>query len=459
MTVDQATTVICDAEVDGAVVDVVVEAGRIRAIGRDLRCRGMSVVDAGRGALIRGLHDHHLHLLAMAAADRSLDVAPAAGPTEFDAALRAARRDGTWLRVVGYEDRHGPLDRARLDRLAPGRMVRVQHRSGAAWVVSTPGLAAIGVTSDDGWLHRVDAELGRRWAGEGAPDLAPVGQRLAAFGVTGVTDATPFTDSGGFALLAAARTAGDLPQRVVVTGGPALAEAAVPPGLGRGGLGSGPVKVVVADHAVPSPDELIAAFRRARRAGRPVAVHCVTRLGLVLALTAWEAVGAVAGDRIEHGSVVPVELIAPIAALGIAVVTQPAFVRARGDRYLDEVEADDRSHLYRCATLIDAGVGVGGSTDAPFGPADPWLAMQAAVDRRTATGQVVGPGESVTPRQALDLFGGPPDAPGAARRPLAVGDPADVVLVDGPLAGVLADLSADRVRATWIAGRLCHGTQ
>lgn len=455
-----SVTTIVGAEVGGRSADVRIEDGWVVALGDDLPRAGTEVIDAGGGALIPGLHDHHLHLLAMGAAERSLDVAGAVDAAGFDAALGEALAAGVqddghgarpWLRVVGYDERHGPLDAARLDRLAPGRRVRVQHRSGAAWVVSSAGLAAVGVTSTDGWVHRADDDLGRRWSDE-PPDLAGVGRRLAALGVTGVTDATPFADAGGLALLAAARADGAIPQRVMATGGPLLADLPPPPGLVQG-----PVKVVVADDALPSPDALATALRAARGAGRPVAVHCVTRVGLVLALAAWREVGAMPGDRIEHGSVVPVELLGELAELGLVVVTQPAFVWAHGDRYLADVEPDDVAHLYRCGSLDAAGIGVAASTDAPFGPADPWLAMRTAVDRRTASGHHLGASEAVTPTRALEAFLGALDDPAGPPRRVEVGAPADLCLLDAPLDRVLADLSAPGVVGTWIAGRRVAG--
>jgi len=455
------TTTILDAEVDGVVLDVRVEQGHIARMERELPRSGTRLVRAGGAALLPGLHDHHLHLLAMAAGRTSVDVGPASDPHGFDRSLRAAhgvRAPQQWLRVVGYDECHGPLDRFRLDHLAPSRPVRVQHRSGAAWILSSAGLAAIGEHSaagehsDDGWIHRSDTELGRRWPGDDPPELAPVGRHLAALGVTGVTDATPFTDPGGFALLAAARQRGDLPQHLRVMGGPALAGTAAPTGLEQG-----PVKIVVADDALPSPDQLAASFTTARRAGRVVAVHCVTRVGLVLALAAWEEVGSVPGDRIEHASVVPLELIGRIAALQLQVVTQPAFIHARGDRYLAEVELDDQPHLYRCGSLLARGIGVGGSTDAPFGPSDPWLAIRTAVDRRTSAGRVVGPDEAIDAARALATFLSPLDAPGGCRRSVTPGVMADLCLLAGPLADALHAPSADHVRATWIGGTLAHG--
>lgn len=448
---------VTDAEVGGARVDVRIELGRIAAIGPDLTRPDEATVSAGGAVLLPGLHDHHLHLLAMAAARRSIDATALPDATTFDAALADAHRataPGRWLRVVGVDDRHGPLGAGRLDRLAPGRPVRVQHRSGAAWALSTAALEAVGPepAPPDGWIHRRDEQLRARWAAlDDPPDLAPVAERLAALGITGVTDATPFTDPVGLDLLAAARRAGHLPQRVMATGAPVLAGRPQPPELEQG-----PVKVVVEDHALPSPDELAAAFRSARDAGRPVAVHCVTRAALVLALVAWQEVGPRPGDRIEHGAVIPLELLRSIRELGLIVVTQPGFVHARGDRYLRDVEPDDRPHLYRCGTLLAAGIAVAGSTDAPFGPDDPWLAMRTAVERTTASGRSLGPDEAVAPPVALDRFLAPLTAPGGPPRTVHVGAPADLVLLDRPLAAALAEPSPSLVRTTWIGGMVVH---
>ncbi len=449
-------TTVVGAEVDGARADIRFEEGRITRIGPPSSTAGTQVVRADGGALLPGLHDHHLHLLALAARDRSLDVGPAADDADFDRRLRARHRElpaGAWLRVVGYDESHGPLGPGRIDALAPGRPVRVQHRTGAAWMLSGAGAAAAGVEPSADWRFRDDEHLGRAWADDDPPDLAAVSARLAAYGVTGVTDATPFGGTEGFALLAAARARGDLSQRIMVTGGPALADRPVPEGLDRG-----PVKVVVADHDLPDPDRLAGWFRAAHRAGRPVAVHCVTRVALVLALAAWERAGSIDGDRIEHGSVVPLELVDAVADLGVQVVTQPGFVLAHGDRYLRTVEADDRPHLYRCGTLLDAGVAVAGSTDAPFGPDDPWLGIRAATDRRTRAGALLGPDEAVPPRTALDSFLGPLRRPGGPPRTLEVGGPADLCLLDGPLDRVLADPSSRHVVATWIGGVPVHGS-
>ena len=50
----------------------------------------------------------------------------------------------------------------------------------------------------------------------------------------------------------------------------------------------------------------------------------------------------------------PPELAEWIARLGLTVVTQPSFVRERGDSYLRDVDAADRAWLYRCRGALDA---------------------------------------------------------------------------------------------------------
>ena len=128
--------VVRDAEVDGVRVDVAVDGERIAAVVPAGTARAEHTIDAGGGALIPGLHDHHLHLLALAAAATSVACGPPAvtGRRALADGLGAADRTlapSAWLRGVGYhESVAGDLDRHTLDALVPTRPCRVQHRSG-----------------------------------------------------------------------------------------------------------------------------------------------------------------------------------------------------------------------------------------------------------------------------------------------------------------------------------------
>ena len=139
------------------------------------------------------------------------------------------------------------------------------------------------------------------------------------------------------------------------------------------------------------------------------------------------------------------------------MVTNPGFVHERGDRYLIEVDADDLPHLYPCRSLIEAGIPVGGSTDAPFGHPDPWRDIAAAIERRTAGGEPLGVREAVSPERALALFLTRPEAPGRRARRVAVGAPADLVVLDGPLSQVLEDPSSQPRRGHGHRRRCRHG--
>jgi predicted amidohydrolase YtcJ len=433
-----------DAEIDGERRDVRVVDGRIAEIGRGLD--GGPALDARGGALLPGLHDHHLHLLALAAALDSVRCGPpeVTGPAALRAALAAATPRAGWVRGVGYhESVAGPLDRHALDAWCGGARVRVQHRSGALWCLSSAAVDALGLDAGadapgverdgrgraTGRLFGLDAWLRERLPPAPAPDLAPVARMLAARGVTGATDATPDNDAGALARFAA------LPLRVVAMG---------PLGLATDGAH----KIVLREHALPDPDVLAERVRRAHDEHRPVAIHCVTRTELVLAAAALRAAGARADDRIEHGSVAPPEAVALLAALGVTVVTQPNFLLERGDAYLAEVEPRDRPWLYRCRGLLEAGVALGGGTDAPFGAPDPWRAMRAAVDRRSAAGAALGEREALSPERALALFTTAPEAPGGAPRRVVRGAPADLCLLARPWKQARDRLDASDVAAT-----------
>ncbi|MCU1455185.1 MAG: amidohydrolase [Acidimicrobiales bacterium] len=455
--------------VEGATVDVHVDGGVVSAIGRDLAADPTAErIDGAGRPLIPGLHDHHIHLLATAASSRSLRVGPAdvVDAAGLARALRAAVSEAgpeAWVRATGYHDAvAGPLDRWALDRIVGDHPVRVQHRSGALWILSSAACRSVGLddrTSDggpegverdaegrpNGRLLRLDRWLRERLPETAAPDLAALALRLNRLGVVGVTDASAVETPEELARLADASST----LHVQATGGVALAGATFPAGVDRG-----PVKVVLDDHDLPALEDLIAWFATAHRHERNVAVHCVSRLSLVFALAAWDEGGARPGDRVEHGSVIPRELVSRLAHHRLTVVTQPGFVAERGDQYLADVDPADLDDLYRCRTLLDAGVPVAGSTDAPYSEPDPWAAMVAAIRREAPSGRVLGPAERVRAEQALDLFMGPLDAPGGPPRRVAVGQPADVALLSGPLEQALNGPSAEAVALTVRAGRI-----
>jgi predicted amidohydrolase YtcJ len=463
--VTRGELVIRDAEVEGQPgLDVRIADGRVTEIGPHLP-RAASEIDARGGAVIPGLIDHHIHLLATAARANSLALDDVRSAEDFANRLRAfaaVRPAGAWLRATGYHERMaGLLDRHDLDALAPDQPVRVQHQTGSLWMLNSRALALVerGETpeglerSDDheanGRLWRGDAWLAER-IGKTAPDLAPLGAQLAAAGVTGAMDASVTTDADSAATLADAVRTGALPLRLGLMSGGALTAP------DDGAFAVGPLKILLDDHDLPPLNEIVHRIGQARAWGRRVAVHCVTAAELALTLAAFGMAGAVHGDRIEHGGVIPAEAIAVIAQLGLTVVTQSAFVFERGDRYRAEVPAIEHDDLYRSASLIRAGIPVAGSSDAPYATPDPWTAMRAAVERETRGGETLGPSERLSPAQTLALYLGDFADPGGSSRRVAPGARADLCLLKTPLGTALKTLSSDLVAATLVGGRIVH---
>lgn len=453
----------------GTVADVRIAGPSVIAIDSDLPALpGEAVLEACGAALLPGLHDHHLHLLALARSLESLRCGPPEISTEEQLLQRLAERAGSgpdgdagWIRGIGYhESVAGDIDRTWIDRVVPHRPVRIQHRSGRLWIVNSCGLARLvqggaqpGTPPQAGALatgRLFDADQWLRVRlGGSPPALSQVSTLLASFGITGITDASARNSHDEFRHFLAASGQGELLQQAIVMGDASLDSTA-----DFGAVRRGPTKIYLREAALPALDALCASIARSHAADRAVAVHCVTEAEAVFAITALATAGSRPGDRIEHASVAPPEVMALLAEHALTVVTQPNFVRERGDAYLVDVAARDRPWLYRGRGFLDAGVALAAGSDAPFGDPNPWLAMQAAVDRRTPSGQVLGEAEALSPEDALALFSGDPMAPGRRCPPLARGSPADLCLLDRAWSAARTDLAAVQVVATLQNGRL-----
>lgn len=449
---------------DGAIVSIGTPGAVRRGMGaaERLHVRGAT--------LLPGLIDPHVHVAGMAADRLELDCGRAASVGELLRAIRAAHRRlgrGDWLRGAGLDETAlGRLPTAsELERVAPGRPIRLRHRSRHASVVSAAGLARLAGLVPDRHANGTGLVVGREAAIARAtgphPEaamvaaLGAVGAAVARRGVTTLGDASPRSAAAArrFArLLDAAR----LGPRVV-----GLARPGAAPWTGNARLACGGVKILVEDDGDgmrPRPATLRRLVTAAAARGQRVAVHCVTLGTLVAALEAFAALPRRAragrGHRLEHLGECPPALVAEIARLGLVVVGNPAFLHGRGDAYLAE-RSVPAAWLYRVRSLLRAGVPFAAASDAPVAPCDPWNTMAAARERRTRTGVCIGPSERLSAvaalacvcRSAADALGR-----GDLGR-LAPGGPADLVVVDrDPVVSSPADVRETRVLLTMIAG-------
>jgi predicted amidohydrolase YtcJ len=453
-----------DAEIaPGHVTHVQILGGLISGIGDGLRPdEDGIVVEAGGGALLPGLHDHHFHLLSFAASLESVECGPPAitDATNLVRALRTAPQteEENWLRGVGYhESVAGEIDRDWLDRAVADRPIRVQHRSGRLWILNSRAIEILTAGPNDTPLEREGGRFtgrlyeGDRWLrhrlGDRRPSLHRASQFLLSRGVTGITDTTPANTAAEFEMFRKAINCGEVAQNMLIMGDATLDHIGDMPGLQRGAT-----KIHLRDAALPPLDEVAASIRHSHAVDRPVAIHCVTLAEAILAIGAFQDAEAIQGDRIEHAAIAPPYMLALMAELGLTVVTQPNFVAERGDAYLRDVDPRDRRWLYRLRGFLDSGIALAGGTDAPFGGADPWRAMAAAVERRSSGGSPVGPEEALTPEEALVLFLSAPQSPGGAARTVMLGADADLCLLRQSWREARSNLAAATVALTIKSG-------
>ncbi|HET9457115.1 MAG TPA: amidohydrolase family protein, partial [Candidatus Limnocylindrales bacterium] len=209
------------------------------------------------------------------------------------------------------------------------------------------------------------------------------------------------------------------------------------------------------------PDELVAVVRECDGAGFQVAVHAQGERGIRTTLAAFERVvepGNPRRHRIEHGGCFTSDLRRTAARLGIHVASQPAFLSALGDGYLEAFGTARAGRLYPFGSLLREGVLVAGSSDAPVVGASPLVAMRDAQLRRTDDGHVLGANEALSASEALELYtrnaafvSGAEDRLGS----LELGKLADFVVLDrNPLTSDAEALTEAVVRMTVVGGEV-----
>ncbi len=384
-------------------------------------------IDLPPGAVIgAAFTDHHLHLLAAAAALRSVDLSTARSLMEVgDTLAEAARRtpQGRWLRAWGIEEtdlieqRLPTVDE--LDRFTAGRPLVLHHRTGHLRLRNR----AAEMTGPPDPIPQEEL----------ADAVAEIGAQLVAAGITAVTDATHTNDIVTLELLDRFR----LPIHVT-----AMVAAHSLPGLSFGShIGSvevGPAKIM-------PPDCGLAALRHlvdtAHQAGFPAAVHAVDVDEVQAALDG----GIGIGDRIEHLGLCLPEQLAELARRKVTVVTQPGFVTHRAAKYRRELSETELGWLYRLRSALDAGVVLLGSSDAPVVAARPLDQVASAMTR------TLGLTERIDVDSALGLVGGAPRVGEAADLVVLAEDPREVARIDP------ARIAAIEILAVWRAGRLVFG--
>ncbi len=165
--------------------------------------------------------------------------------------------------------------------------------------------------------------------------------------------------------------------------------------------------------------------------------------------------------RIEHLALPTKDHLERCAKLGVMIATQAVFLPAMGATFRRYMPEQFYERAYGVRKMLDSGLIVALSTDAPVVPdANPLIGLKAAIDRHDHAGNPLGEQQAVTPFEAVyaytmggALMSGDEQMIGS----ITVGKLADLVVLNGdPLATAAEDMLDLHVEQTYVGGRLAY---
>ncbi|MBE2183377.1 MAG: amidohydrolase [Anaerolineae bacterium] len=211
-------------------------------------------------------------------------------------------------------------------------------------------------------------------------------------------------------------------------------------------------------------DDLFNLMWEAHDAGFRIATHAIGDVAIEQVLSIYEALYArkpVAGlrHRIEHLGLPDAGQLTRCKANNVIAVPQTIFLYALGTtfrRYLPDVYY---TRCYPVRSMLEAGLTVALSSDAPVVPDDnPLLGMKAAIDRQDGNGNPLAPEQAISAYDALYAYtmgGAIASGDQGNRGSIEPGKWADfAVLSDDPLTVPTEALPEIRVHQTYVGGVL-----
>ncbi len=493
--------------------------GRIAAVGSRADVEptvrpGTRLVDLGGRTLVPGFNDAHAHAWKLGQLLTGvLDVRRVESLALLQASLRsfAARRpEGTWLQARGYNEalmaeRRHPT-REDLDAAVADRPVLLTRVCGHVAVANSRALEMAGVDAaaappsggridrgpdgrPTGLLYEtamglVSAHLPPPTALEYEDMIQAFGRHQLERGITSSSDCGVRPD-----LVEAYRALdarGALIQRLNVmplrrldgaTGNVPLPDRSVSERLrvdtakllADGGLSSATAALRARYRHVDTrglhrfeEEDLRELMRETSAAGWRLAVHAIGDEAIERVLSAYESLGPEVPrrrHRIEHLGLPDRGHLRRAASLKIVAVPQTVFIHSLGRNFREYLPEALLARAYPVREMMEAGIPVALSSDAPVVEEDsPLLGIQAAVLRRDAEGIAIAPDQAITAAQALRAYtmgGAFATGDEANRGSLSPGKWADLAVLSGdPVAVHPEGLGRIRVDITVVGGKI-----
>jgi hypothetical protein len=430
----------------------------------------LTTTDLKDRRVLPGLIDAHMHPVYLASAAVQIACTPPAlySIEEMISQIREkrdAQGSGIWIEGWGYDEgklregrtptRHD-LDRATTD--APVSMMRTcahiysvnslaLELAGIDRNTPDPAGGAIGRDTDgepNGILYETARELlfkvlPKKKLAEIAASLVNLSTTLLSQGITGVTEMFARTGpTDYFDLYTAARQAGfrqrvalfylwddlknappfaperlDHNQPIFVGGVKTLADGSVsgrtawvdPPFLSKH---QGDDPNANCGMATITPEELSAAGAYAKIHNLQLLAHAMGEKAIDMVIDTFYQKTDTPQLRIEHAAMPTPMALKKSSEMGIAFVTQPVFLFAEIESYLNNLGYARTKNTYPVRSILDAGVQLAFSSDAPAtswaDPSNPFVGIQAAVTRTSYNGTDNGQHHRVDPVTAIELY-------------------------------------------------------
>jgi len=518
-----ADLVLCNGTVltpSGSASAVAVRDGRIAAVGATADVLSAAPhakrVDLAGRTLVPGFIDAHAHIWKIGhLLTTMLDLRRASSVEAIVEAVRqfaATLPQGRWLLGRGYNEAALAEGRAPtrddLDRASPLRPVVLTRTCGHIYAANSAALVQAGITAatqppvggvierDDrgeptGLLHETAMGLINKvmppfTAADYEAMIAAALRHQLSLGITSSSDCGVSPQLLG--VYRAVDASGALPARVNVmplrrvdgVGAPVpLPERFVSDMLrvdtvkflADGGLSGATAALSVNYRHAPvkgvlrfDRGELEALCRESHDAGWRIATHAIGDVAIDQVLEIYGALGRHPrglAHRIEHFGLPSAAHLARAARLKVIAAPQTIFIHSLGRNFRQYLPDELLPRAYPIRAMLDAGVRVALSSDAPVVEDDnPFVGMMAAITRRDREGHPIAPEQRISANEALAAYtagGAVASGDDGNRGSIDVGKWADLaVLSNNPLTTPPDALPGIRVDMTLLGGRVVY---